>query len=138
MASTRNKNTKNEYDIQQRQFQNNMIYNTFTHSQWGESYTNYLPTYGLNPPKIPRDKSSNNSIETESYLFGINSTNLVKPIGPVTPQINHLDTVTFFEKKHQPDSHEEVVYPPCFSRVNDAPNSCRDSRSGSSNGNGCK
>ena len=99
MASTRNKNTKNEYDIKQRQFQNNMIYNTFTHSQWGESYTNYLPTYGLNPPKIPRDKLSNNSIETESYLFGINSTNLVKPIGPVTPQINHLDTVTFFEKK---------------------------------------
>ena len=40
----------------------------------------------------------NNPIETESYLFGINSTNLVKPRAPVTPQINNLDNVVFFEK----------------------------------------
>lgn len=98
MASTRNKNTKNDYCIQQRQFNDNMIYNTYVHSQWGESYTTHIPTYGLNPPKLPRDKLSNNSIETESYLFGINSTNLVKPRDPVTPKINQLDNLTFFEK----------------------------------------
>lgn len=98
MASTRNKNTKNDYCIQQRQFHHQLGYNSNVHSQWGEAYTNHLPTYGLNPPKIPRDKLCNNPIEVESFLFGINSTNLVKPRQPVTPSINHLDNLTFFDK----------------------------------------
>ena len=34
MASTRNINTKNNYCIQQRQFQNNYVYNSNLHSQW--------------------------------------------------------------------------------------------------------
>jgi hypothetical protein len=98
MASTRNKNTNTNYCIQQRQFQDNMLYNTYTHSQWGESYTTHLPTYGLNTPNLPRDKLSSNPIETESYLFGINSTNLVKPAKPVVPEVKKLDNLTFFDK----------------------------------------
>lgn len=98
MASTRNINTKNNYCIQQRQFQNNYVYNSNLHSQWGEAYTTNLPTYGLNPPKIPRNKLSQNPIEVESYLFGINSTNLVKPMAPVNPKINELQDLTFFGK----------------------------------------
>tara|TARA_B100000886_G_scaffold340512_2_gene310687 strand:+ start:24482 stop:24835 length:354 start_codon:yes stop_codon:yes gene_type:complete len=98
MASTRNKNTANNYCIQQREFSDNYKYNTNVHSQWGEAYTTNLPTYGLNPPSIPRNKLCNNSVEVESFLFGINSTNLVKPRPPVKPSINHLDNLTFFEK----------------------------------------
>ena len=98
MASTRNKNTNTNYCIQQRQFQDNMLYNTYTHSQWGESYTTHLPTYGLNTPNLPRDKLSSNPIETESYLFGINSTNLVNPAPAVVPQLKTLRGTKFFDR----------------------------------------
>lgn len=98
MASTRNKNTRINYCIQQRQFQNNYVYNSNLHSQWGEAYTTHLPTYGLNPPSLPRNKLSKNPIEIESSLFGINSTNLVNPEPKVNPKINDLDNLTFFDK----------------------------------------
>ena len=63
----------------------------------GEAYTTNLPTYGLNPPKIPRINYHKIQL-VESYLFGINSTNLVKPMAPVTPKINELQDLTYFEK----------------------------------------
>lgn len=98
MASTRNRNTRNNYCIEQRQFKDNLIYNTNLHSQYGEAYSTNLPTYGLNPPSLPRNKLSKNPIEIESTLFGINSTNLVNPAPPVKPKLNHLDNLTFFNK----------------------------------------
>lgn len=98
MASTRNINTRNNYCIEQRQNKHQISYMSNVNGSWGQAYTTHLPTYGLNPPSLPREQLSHNPIEVESYLFGINTTNLVKPMAPVTPNINELNNLTFFDR----------------------------------------
>jgi len=43
-----------------------------------------LAGYGLIQGRVPMSTLSRNSVDVESALFGINSTNLVTPQGPVT------------------------------------------------------
>ena len=47
---------------------------------------------------MPREAFSQNSVEIESALFGINSTNLVNPQKPVVPELKYLPSVSYFEK----------------------------------------
>ena len=75
MASTRNKNTRNDYILEKRMNQQLLQYNQFKNSAYGESYqANFMCLGGV--PNLPRNVLSHNPIETENYLFGINSTNL--------------------------------------------------------------
>ena len=48
--------------------------------------TNF-PDFGLNMPAMPRDKLAHNSVNIESSLFGIGSSNLEEPQQPVNPEI---------------------------------------------------
>ena len=43
---------------------------------------------GITPSHMPREAFSKNSVEIESSLFGINSTNLVNPQQPIVSRIN--------------------------------------------------
>jgi len=45
---------------------------------------------------MPRELFSRNSIDIESALFGINSTNLVETQKPVVPQLTTLPEISFF------------------------------------------
>jgi hypothetical protein len=47
---------------------------------------------------MPRQAFSKNSIDIESALFGINSTNLVTPQTPVAPKLTPLPEVAYFER----------------------------------------
>ena len=47
---------------------------------------------------MPWNQLSNNAPDIESFLFGINSTNLVNPAGPLRPELKTLETANFFEK----------------------------------------
>ena len=98
MASTRNKNTINDFKLEQRN--NTLItsYNTYTNSQQGVPYNPNLPSFGFNPTFMGREQLSNNPIEIESFLFGINSTNLVNPQPPPKPQLKKLNTLSYFDR----------------------------------------
>lgn len=98
MASTRNKNTSANYNIELDQYKKMVNYELYKNSQYGEAYTTKLSGDGLNPGQIPVNKLSQNSSDIESFLFGINSTNLVNPAKNLTPQLFKLDTQHLYEK----------------------------------------
>lgn len=97
MASTRNINTIGNYNLEQRQYKENEKYNLYTNSQHGEAYTTQLPGNGLNPAQLPWNKLSHNPVQIESFLFGINSTNLVNPEPALVPQLKKLDTAHIYK-----------------------------------------
>ena len=75
MASTQNKNTKSDYCYQQRDFRGIFTHVTYVNSQNGRAYTDALPEIGYLPSYMSRESFSKNSVDIESALFGINSTN---------------------------------------------------------------
>lgn len=79
MASTRNKNTIGNYNLQQRQYRDMERYELYPNSQYGTAYDTKLLSNGINPGQIPWNQLSENAVQVESFLFGINSTNLVQP-----------------------------------------------------------
>ena len=99
MASTRNNNTSINYNLEQRQYKHFENYTLYSHSQYGSAYSTRLPGNGANPGQINASHFSHNPIEIESFLFGINSTNLVNPEGPLVPQLKNLDNQDFFERR---------------------------------------
>ena len=98
MASTRNNNTPGDYCQQQKSYKQSLDYNEYQYSQVGRAYKNALPCMGITPSHMPREAFSQNSIEIESALFGINSTNLVNPQKPVVPQLKQLPGLSYFER----------------------------------------
>ena len=97
MASTRTHNTPGNYCLQQRDYANARQYTSYKNSGYGEAFDTRLPGNGLNPAQIPWNKLSNNAADIESFLFGINSTNLVKPAPTLTPELTCLKSANIFE-----------------------------------------
>ena len=97
MASTRNRNTPGNYCLEQRQSEQFANYTLYTNSQYGAAYNTNLPGNGLLPGQIPGNKLSYNAADTESFLFGINSTNLVNPAPCFVPEIAKLQNVNIYK-----------------------------------------
>jgi len=98
MASTRNNNIQSDYNMKQRQLdvtRDNILY---THAPNGSAYKDAFPELGIRPSYMGRDSLSHNSIDIESSLFGVGSTNLVQPQTPVTPQLKTLGSVSYFDR----------------------------------------
>ena len=98
MASTRNNNTKGNYCLQQRSYTDASQYNSYIHSQWGQASKNAIPCLGITPSHMPWNTLSNNPVDIESDLFGINSTNLVEPQAPVQPQLKNIPMIPYFDR----------------------------------------
>lgn len=98
MASTRNKNTKGDYCLEQNSYKQSENYTLYPNSQYGNAYKTNLPGNGLLMGQMPVNKLSYNAADTESFLFGINSTNLVNPAKCFTPEITELSSVDIYEK----------------------------------------
>ena len=98
MASTRNNNTQGDYCLQQRSYTDSLKYTEYKNSQVGRAYQNAIPCMGITPSHMPREAFSKNSVEIESSLFGINSTNLVNPQQPIVPELIKLPEVSYFKK----------------------------------------
>ena len=98
MASTRNKNTPGNYCLDTKQYTDSSIYTTYINSPYGEAFNTQLPGNGLNPAQIPWNKMSNNAPDIESFLFGINSTNLVNPAPCLIPDLVYLPNANIYEK----------------------------------------
>ena len=99
MASTRNKNTKGDYVLEQRVNDLANMYSTYTHSQYGTAYNQTFPELGFAPSKMSNTIFSENAVDIESGLFGINSTNLVKETPHCVPNWKSpLPTKSYFDR----------------------------------------
>ena len=98
MTSTRNNNTQGDYNLQQKSYSLARQYTSYKYSQYGHTPTPAIPCVGYTPSHMPRDTLSNNPVEIESALFGINSTNLVVPQQPVKPQLKTIPMKQFFQR----------------------------------------
>ena len=98
MASTRNINTRGNYNLEQTHFLESNKHINYLHGSQGRAFVHTLPSIGYNPSGMPRDTLSKNPIEIESMLFGINSTNLVTPRKPIKPQLKQIPTSKFFNR----------------------------------------
>jgi hypothetical protein len=96
MASTRNKNSSGDYMMEEMQYFNRRSY--ITNNIYGAPVTSYFPSDGLLPTRMAPTELSNNPSDIESYLFGINSTNLVNPVAPVTPDIKTLKSLSVIDR----------------------------------------
>ena len=97
MASTRNKNTPGNYCLDQRQFTEMRNWTLYENSAHGQAFDTKLAGTGLNPGQLPWTTLSHNSADIESFLFGINSTNLVQPAAPLTPELKCLSSADIFK-----------------------------------------
>ena len=98
MASTRNRNTSLDYNLQQQQINNYKNNSFYLHSSSGRPVTEHIPTVGYTPSHMSRDALANNAIDIESSLYGIGASNLVKPCEPVYPSLRNLEFHDFFER----------------------------------------
>lgn len=96
MASTRNKNTCSNYCLEQRITTQSLKYTEYRNGASGAAYSPAIPCMGIMPSHMPREVFSRNSVDIESALFGINSTNLVETQKPVVPQMTQLPEISFF------------------------------------------
>ena len=99
MASTRNINTPGNYYLEQKQYKESEGCTLYPNSQYGAAYNTRLPGLGVNPGQIPWNKMSNNAADIESFLFGVNSTNLVNPAPIFVPELAKIDSVNIYEKE---------------------------------------
>ena len=99
MASTRNRNTPGNYCLEQREFRESENYTLYPNSQYGAAYDTKLAGVGLNPAQIPGNQLSVNTADIESFLFGINSTNLVNPAPPLRPELKCLKSANLFKTR---------------------------------------
>ena len=116
MASTRNKNTKCDYNLQQQAYRQNQNYNLFKNSQYGSAYNNAFPEFYYTPSHLPRQFYTENSIDIESALKGINSTNLVNEPELVVPVFKPIMFDCFFEH-----SNRVLLPQPLFMEPNQRP-----------------
>jgi hypothetical protein len=98
MTSTRNRNTRGDYALEQEAYTSSKIYTSYLYASQGCAYQPSLPEIGINPSRMPRQTLSKNPIEIESMLFGINSTNLVNPQKPIKPELKRIPTSIFFNR----------------------------------------
>jgi hypothetical protein len=98
MTSTRNKNTPQNYCLEQRNNSLANIYTHYTNSSYGNAHTNAFPCLGITPSHMPRNTLSYNPIEIESYLFGISSTNLVHKQSDIVPEFKSVPIVSYFDR----------------------------------------
>jgi hypothetical protein len=117
MASTRNRNTRGDYSLEQDSFKTSRIYTGYQHAAQGCAYQPSIPTIGMTPSRMPWNTLSKNPVDIETMLFGINSTNLVNPQKPIKPQLKKVPTSVFFERLpvHMPKplviEHNQRPYP---------------------------
>lgn len=99
MASTKNKNTVNDYLVEVENNNKFFEHVNYVHNSSGLAVDPRWPIAGSAPPsRMSRDCLAGNPIDIESRLFGIGSTNLVNPQEKIIPKIKKHGEVQFFEK----------------------------------------
>jgi len=110
MASTRNKNMPSDYCLEKRGDRLMEDYELYKFKRIAPNTR--FPCFGINVGQVPNTQLSCNPINTESFLFGINATNLVTPNLPFTADVKCLKGVEFYNrpKVYLP---QPLLMPPC-------------------------
>ena len=109
MASTRNNNTRCNYKLEQNSNNRAINHNLFENSSSGVAYNNAIPEFFYTPSHLPRQFFTHNSIDIESALRGINSSNLVDEPPLVTPIFKPITFNCFFEHSGEVIKPEKLV-----------------------------
>lgn len=99
MTSTRNKNTQLNYNLEKLNTEKLLRENLYSHSSSGRPISECIPSLGYIPSHISREALAHNSIDIESQLRGIGSTNLETPCEPIIPSIINLEFKDFFDRQ---------------------------------------
>tara|TARA_Y100000816_G_C26108450_1_gene590273 strand:+ start:7649 stop:8002 length:354 start_codon:yes stop_codon:yes gene_type:complete len=106
MASTRNKNTVNNYTLELKSSVQSQDYNLY--KEYGIANDTEFAGNGLGNAQLPRNHLSDNCIDTESFLRGIRSTDLTRKEPLVfTPECKSLETKDIYKKS-------PTMVPPSF------------------------
>lgn len=99
MASTRSKNTINDYLVEKDENTRYINHVNYVHNSNGLAFDSRWPLGGSAPPsKMSRDCLAFNPIDIESKLMGIGATNLVNPQKPIEAKIKKHGEAIFFER----------------------------------------
>tara|TARA_R110002072_G_scaffold76776_5_gene179815 strand:+ start:179 stop:538 length:360 start_codon:yes stop_codon:yes gene_type:complete len=109
MASTRNINTRCNYELEQKSNRMNVDHNLYKNGPSGVAYKNEFPEFYYRPSQLPRQFYTENSIDIESTLRGINSTDLVNGPPVVTPIFKPITFNCFFEHSNKVILPEPLV-----------------------------
>jgi len=97
MASTRNRNTQINYNLEQRENRLTEQYRLYQNGSGGYAYQLNLPGNGFGAAAIPGNQLSNNSIDIESFLRGTGSVDLVLgKYACITPELNNITPVNVY------------------------------------------
>lgn len=90
MASTRNKNTRNNYALELNRSihttENRLLTESSIHDK------TVLPGNGVGIAQMPRESLSTNPVDIESHLFGIGLSDLTKPVIKFDANLSTLPT----------------------------------------------
>jgi hypothetical protein len=96
MASTRNINDPENYKLEQYSLMKERNYMPF------KSYACPTETMfagdGLIQGNLRNTQLANNAVDVESFLYGINTSNLVNPIAPVVADIKQLKSLSIIDR----------------------------------------
>ena len=95
---TRARNYPANYCLQQRNNNLSKNYTLYQHGAMGIPVSPAIPCLGYTPSHMISHVFSENPIEIESALFGINANNLVNPQKPINPELKCLKFNSFFER----------------------------------------
>jgi hypothetical protein len=99
MASTRNKNTPEDYVLEQTSIFNQFAYTSYDQSNYfAHPPQTHFAGNGLVGMKTPHRNLASNYCDIETQLLGIGSTNLVTPYVPVEPQINQTQSLNVADR----------------------------------------
>lgn len=98
MASTRNKNYKGNYQLEERGREEQRLYLAFKNQGNGQSYTNHYAGDGLLMGQMGPAGLSYNYVDIDSKLKGIGSCNLVTPMPEIEPDFKKLESLAIMEK----------------------------------------
>jgi hypothetical protein len=104
MASTRDKNSIGNYQLEQRALNKTFENITDYNGRNGHANIPAFPEY-YRASYMPPDNTCKNFVDVESQLLGINSNNLVNPNKrDIKPEIKKLPLISFFDR-------EKVIMP---------------------------
>jgi hypothetical protein len=99
MAGTRNKNTPGDYCLQFNENKNAMDWTFYKNGANGYAYETHLAGNGLIQGHMPWTTLSHNPVDIESFLFGINSNNLINPPPPLHPELKCLGSTNLYKNE---------------------------------------
>ena len=98
MTSTRNRNDRGNYQLEDRCREEQRLYSMFRNQGNGQAFTNHFAGDGLLAGQMGPLALSRNFADIDSYLKGTGSTNLVTPQPEIRPQLKQLEPLSVMDR----------------------------------------